>query len=87
MEIDLQPTTIIEGYTTGQVQRWLGVTGARLSQYCQLIRSCCPDEFDHPKGSSFYSPESYRAIKIVRDLFKKGATEHQIKTLLKNQGI
>jgi hypothetical protein len=87
MEYDTQQTEVIAGYSSKQIQLWLGVSNSRLRHYCTLLRQCCPDEFDHDKYSTFFTTESYRAIKIVRDLFKRGATERQVKTILKNQGF
>jgi hypothetical protein len=87
MELETQQTEAIAGYSAKQLEHWLGISNSRLRHYCGLLRQCCPDEFAHDKYSTFFTTESYRAIKIVRDYFKKGATEKQVKTLLRNQGI
>ncbi|WP_368009694.1 MerR family transcriptional regulator [Laspinema palackyanum] len=87
MEYDLVQTQSITGYTSKQIQAFLKISDRRLRHYCKLLRVSCPDEFEHPTGSGFYSPESYRAIKKVRSLFKLGATESQVINTLKLEGF
>lgn len=86
MEIDLTPV-VLDGYSAKQIRQWLGISERRLRDYCQLLRETCPDEFYQPKGTGFYSTESYRAIKKVRQLFKHGASTEQVTNILKHQGI
>lgn len=79
-------TTPLAGYSGREITKLLGITDRRLRDYLALLRESNPGEFNHPYRSSFYSPDSFQAIKKVRTLFSKGATATQVKQILRLEG-
>lgn len=79
-------TTPLKGYTGREITKLLGITDRRLRHYLTLLRESNPGEFNHPYRSSFYSPDSFQALKKVRTLFAKGATVAQVKQTLRLEG-
>lgn len=65
----------------------LQISATTLRNYCKFLTEVAPDEFDHKKYESIYSPESYAALEKVRQLFLDGWSRKQVKDKLTKEGI
>ncbi|MEG4010365.1 hypothetical protein QUA41_30680 [Microcoleus sp. Pol11C1] len=65
----------------------LQISSTTLVNYCKFLTEVTPDEFQHKKFESMYSPESYAALQKIRQLFLDGWSREQVKTKLLNEGL
>lgn len=65
----------------------LQISATTLRNYCKLLTEVTPDEFQHRKYESIYTPESYAALQKVRQLFLSGWSREQVKEKLAKEGI
>lgn len=74
-------------WSTKEILESLEISKSRLRDYCRILYELAPDEFDHRRYETLYSPAAYKSLETIRDLFKQGFRKNQIEEKITKEGI